>query len=141
MWEPILGRDFLLHTSRLLRDIRRQHADDLGALLRREALTVLGNEVGDLREGISSLLLEKLNFLFLAALRLALAEAMESSDGLVILKTRDKCDEMKQWPMAILGNPSSTMPYTLSPPAAGHKLIATLFYRASEEGQHLRLTS
>ncbi|EJP77042.1 hypothetical protein A1OC_01851 [Stenotrophomonas maltophilia Ab55555] len=65
MWEPILGRDFLLHTSRLLRDIRRQHADDLGALLRREALTVLGNEVGDLREGISSLLLEKLNFLFL----------------------------------------------------------------------------
>lgn len=65
MWEPILGRDFLLHTSRLLRDIRRQHADDLGALLRREALTVLRNEVGDFCEGISGLFLEKLNFLFL----------------------------------------------------------------------------
>ncbi len=65
MWEPILGRDFLLHTSRLLGDISPKQADDLGALLRREALAVLGNEVGDLGEGISGLLLEKLNFLFL----------------------------------------------------------------------------
>lgn len=36
--------------------------------------------------------------------------------------------------MAILGNPSSTMPYTLSPPAAGHKLIATLFLQSKRRG-------
>lgn len=46
------------------------------------------------------------------------------------LKTRDKCDEMKQWPMAILGNASSTMPYTLSPPVAWHKPIPIRFHSA-----------
>jgi len=41
-----------------------------------------------------------------------------------------------------IGSASSTMPYTLSPPAARHKPVAILFsQRRSEEGRHLSLTS
>ena len=70
MGKPILGRDFLLRRSSPLGRISPEHADDLGALLRRKALTVLRNEVGDLREGISGLFLEKLDFLFLKLAKL-----------------------------------------------------------------------
>lgn len=40
-----------------------------------------------------------------------------------------------------IGSASSTMPYTLSPPAARHKPVAILFSQSRSEEGHLSLTS